>query len=179
GSTPAPKYPVYTQSCPNPENAGYVEICKEGSTQFPPPNQLYDFTVYGPRFNTGPTPIQVPLGDCSGPIQVPSAPLSNPDTIVESPVLGVLVSDVTALAYNSLGMQINELANWTSPDLNAGVGVQAGDVSLETVAKFTSPVRVLQSVRSLCFPQPVYPIFRWRPARRTKGATVPWSTHTR
>jgi len=134
----APKYPVYTSSCPNPENDGYVEICKAANTQFPPPNQLYDFTVSGPFFNSGPTPIQVPLGDCSGPVQVPSATLQNPDTITESPVIGVLVSDVTALAYNSLGMQINQLANWMSPDLSATVGVQAGDVSLETVATFTN-----------------------------------------
>jgi hypothetical protein len=134
----APKYPVYTQSCPNPENDGYVEICKAANTQFPPPSQLYDFTVSGPFFSSGPTPIQVPLGECSGPVQVPSATLQNPDTITESPVLGVLVSDVTALAYNSLGMQINQLANWISPDLNASVGVQAGDVSLETIATFTN-----------------------------------------
>ncbi len=138
GNTPDPKYPIYTQSCPNPENDGYVEICKAANTQFPPPNQLYDFTVSGPFFNSGPTPIQVPLGECSGPIQVPSATLANPDTITESPVIGVLVSDVTAIAYNSLGMQINQLANWTLPDLNAGVGVQAGDVSLETIATFTN-----------------------------------------
>jgi hypothetical protein len=134
----APKYPFYTQNCPNPENAGYVEICKAANTQFPPPNQLYDFTVSGPFFTSGPAPIQVPLGECSGPVQVPAATLSNPDTITEAPVIGVLVSDVTAIAYNSLGMQINQLASWTLPDLNAGVGVQAGDVSLETVATFTN-----------------------------------------
>ena len=131
-----PKRVDYPQACPNPDNNGYVEICKAANNQYPPPNQLYDFTVTAPFFSSG--TIQVPLGECSGPIQVPSATLANPDTITESPVIGVLVSDVTAIAYNSLGMQINQLANWTLPDLNAGVGVQAGDVSLETVATFTN-----------------------------------------
>ena len=132
----APKYPVYTQSCPNDVNTGYIEICKAANTQFPPPTQLYDFTITGPFFNSG--PIQVPLGDCSGPIQVPAATLPNTDTITETGVLGVLVSDVTAIAYNSLGMEINQLGSWTLPDLNATVGVQAGDVSLETLATFTN-----------------------------------------
>ncbi len=131
-----PKYVTYYTACPNPDNNGHVEICKAGNTRYPPPNQLYDFTVTAPFFRSG--PIQVPLGDCSGPIQVPSATLPNADTITETPVLGVLVSDVTAIAYNSLGMEINQLGSWTLPDLNATVGVQAGDVSLETVAIFTN-----------------------------------------
>jgi len=129
----SPKYPVYYNSCPNP---GYLEICKAASTQNPPPNQLYDFTVTAPLFSS--ETIQVPLGDCSGPIQVPSATLPNVDTITESPVIGVLVSDVTAIAYNPLGQQFNQLGTWMLPDLNAGVGVQPGDVSLGTIATFTN-----------------------------------------
>jgi hypothetical protein len=115
---------------------GYVEICKAANVQYPPPNQLYDFTVTAPFFSSG--TIQVPLGECSGPVEVPGATPPAPVTITESPVIGVLVSDVTAFSYNQLGQYVNELINWSEPDLNATVGVQAGDESLETLATFTN-----------------------------------------
>ncbi len=116
---------------------GYVEICKAANTQLPPPNQLYDFTLTAPFFSFG--PIQIPLGDCSGAIQVPAgATCPNCLTITESPVPGVLVSNVTAYSYNILGQYVNELLGWTEPDLNATVGVAQGDQSLETLATFTN-----------------------------------------
>ncbi len=131
-----PKYVVYNQGCANPDNNGYIEICKQGDPNYPPPNQLYDFTVTAPQFSTG--TIQVPLGECSGPIQVPSATAPNSDTITEAPVIGVLVDNVTAIAYDNLGFKINQLDSWVEPDLNASVYVQPGDQSLETLATFTN-----------------------------------------
>ena len=110
---------------------GYVEICKASDPAYPVTG-LFTFTATIFTFSSG--PITVPVGECSGAIQVPSGNV----TITETPVLGVLVDDVTAVAYNSLGQQIPELLAWTEPDLNATVGVQAGDVSLETLATFTN-----------------------------------------
>ncbi len=110
---------------------GYVEICKASDPAYPVTG-LFTFTATIFTFNSG--PVMVPVGDCSGAVQVPSGNV----TITETPELGVLVDDVTAIAYNSLGQQIPELLNWTLPDLNAIVGVQAGDVSLETLAIFTN-----------------------------------------
>ena len=83
-------------------------------------------------FSTG--TLQVPLGSCSGPVQVPSGNV----TIAETPVSGVLVSDVDAYSYNQLGEYVNQLMSWTEPDLSAVVGVDKGDVSLETLATFTN-----------------------------------------
>jgi len=111
---------------------GYVEICKQGDTTNPPPNQLYQFTVTAAGFTSG--QLEVPLGDCSGSVQVPSGTV----TITETPVIGVLVDNVTAYSYDQYGNYINELLTWTPPDLNANVGVMPGDVSLETVATFTN-----------------------------------------
>jgi len=128
----SPKYVMYNTGCPNPDNNGYLEICKQGNTQYPPPNQFYDFTAAAPLFSTG--TVQVPLGGCSGSIQVPAGALN----LSETPVSGVLVSDVTAYSYNQLGQYVNELINWTQPDLSAVVGVMPGDISLETEAIFTN-----------------------------------------
>jgi len=131
-----PKYVLYNTGCPNPDNNGYLEICKQGNSQYPPPNQLYDFTVTAPLFSTG--TVQVPLGGCSGSIQVPGGNPSAPVIITETPVSGVLVSDVTAYSYSQLGQYENQLQAWMEPDLSATVGVMAGDVSLETEAIFTN-----------------------------------------
>ncbi|MGB8886038.1 MAG: hypothetical protein WCC87_04900 [Candidatus Korobacteraceae bacterium] len=110
---------------------GYVEICKASDPAYPVTG-VFTFTASIFTFTSG--PIMVPVGDCSGGIQVPSGNV----TITETPKLGILADDVTAIAYNSLGQQIPELISWTEPDLNATVGVQAGDVSLETLATFTN-----------------------------------------
>ena len=115
-----------------PYNDGYLEICKQGNTQYPPPNQVYDFTATASMFSSG--TVQVPLGSCSGPLHVPSGDL----TVSETPVTGVLVSDVEAYSYNQLGQYVNQLMTWTEPELSAVVGVDKGDVSLETLATFTN-----------------------------------------
>ena len=131
-STAEPKYVVYSEGCPNPDNNGYVEICKQGNPEYPPPNQLYDFTATAPLFSSG--TIQVPLGECSGAIEVPSGQV----TITEAPTIGVLVSDVTACSYNVFGECVPDLISWTQPDLFATVPVTQGGVSSETLTTFTN-----------------------------------------
>ncbi len=131
-----PKYVVYNKGCANPDNNGYVEICKQGDPNYPPPNQIYDFTVTAPLFSTG--TIQVPLGECSGPLHVPGATAPNSVTITEAPVVGVLVDNVTAYSYDGQGFKIPELDKWTEPDLFATVYVEPGDVAQETLATFTN-----------------------------------------
>jgi hypothetical protein len=127
-----PKYVVYSQSCPDPDNNGYVEICKVGNTEFPPPPGLYDFTATAPFFSSG--TIQVPLGECSGAVEVPSGQV----TLTETPTVGVLVSDVTACSYNLFGQCVPDLISWMPPDLSATVPVASGGISLETLATFTN-----------------------------------------
>ncbi|MGA7462494.1 MAG: hypothetical protein WBW69_19830 [Candidatus Korobacteraceae bacterium] len=127
-----PKFAVYNVSCPNPANNGYVEICKQGNPEYPPPNQLYDFTATAPLFSSG--TIQIPLGECSGAIEVPSGQV----TVTEAPTIGVLVSDVTACSYNVFGECVPDLISWTQPDLFATVPVTQGGVSSETLTTFTN-----------------------------------------
>jgi hypothetical protein len=110
---------------------GYVEICKASDPDHPVTG-VFTFTATIFTFNSG--PIEVPVGQCSGSIQVPSGAV----TVTETPVLGVAVSDVTAIAYDELGFQHNELNSWTQPDLNAIVNVMAGDVDEETLTTFTN-----------------------------------------
>ena len=85
-----------------------------------PVTGVFTFTATIFTFNSG--PIEVPVGQCSGSIQVPSGAV----TVTETPVLGVAVSDVTAIAYDEFGFQHNELNSWTQPDLNAIVNAAGG-----------------------------------------------------
>ena len=110
---------------------GYIEICKASNPSYPVTG-LFTFTATTPGFNSG--PISIPVGQCSGSIRIPSGAV----TVTETPVLGVAVSDVTALAYDELGFQHNELDSWTLPDLQAIVTVNAGDVEEETLTTFTN-----------------------------------------
>ncbi len=110
---------------------GYLEICKESNPDHPVTG-TFTFTATNFGFNSG--PIQVPVGQCSGPIQVPSGAV----TVTETPVLGDLVSNVTAYSYDSLGFYVDELNSWTLPDLHAIVNVVADDQDEETVATFTN-----------------------------------------
>jgi hypothetical protein len=126
-----PKYPRYTESCPNPDNDGYVEICKKSNPSYPV-RGIFDFTVTAPFFSSG--TIEVPVGECSGAIQVPSGTV----TITETPKIGVAVSNVTAYSDNQGGFHVPELKSWTAPNLNATVGVKPGGVSGETLANFTN-----------------------------------------
>jgi hypothetical protein len=118
---------VYLGSRPT----GYVEICKQSNPSYPV-SGIFDFTATAPFFNSG--TIEVPVGACSGAVQVPYGAV----TITETPTIGDLVSSVTAYSYNILGQYVNELINWTEPDLYATVGVAQGDESLETLATFTN-----------------------------------------
>ena len=59
-------------------------------------------------------------------------------TVTETPVLGVAVSSVTAIAYDELGFQHDELNSWTLPELHALVNVMAGDEDEETLTTFTN-----------------------------------------
>ena len=132
---------------------GYVEICKASDPAYPVTG-VFTFTASIFTFTSG--PIMVPVGDCSGGIQVPSGNV----TITETPKLGILADDVTAIAYNSLGQQIPELISWTEPDLNATVGVQAGDV----VAGDSRDLYELHgAVR-----WPVEDLYRWEPNQRKR-----------
>lgn len=126
-----PKYVVYSQSFPNPDNNGYIEVCKQSNPSHPVTG-IFDFMVKAPLFSSG--TVEVPVGECSGSIQVPSGTV----TITETPVIGVAVSNVTATSYNQDGFPVNELISWTAPDLNATVTVVPGDVALETLATFTN-----------------------------------------
>ena len=76
---------------------GYIEICKQSDPAHPVTGS-FTFTATTPGFSAG--PITVPVGQCSGSIQVPSGAV----TVTESPVLGVAVSNVTAFAYDELGV---------------------------------------------------------------------------
>ena len=126
-----PKYVSYSQSCPNPDNNGYLEICKQSNPYYPVTG-TFDFTATAPQFGT-PT-IQVPVGECSGPVEVPSGQV----TVTEAPTIGDLVSDVTACSYNEFGECVPDLIGWTLPDLYATVPVASGGVSSETLTTFTN-----------------------------------------
>jgi hypothetical protein len=126
-----PKYPVYYTSCPNPDNNGYVEICKQSNPEFPV-SGIFDFTATVPFFSSG--TIEVPVGECSGAVQVPSGQV----TVTEAPTVGDLVSDVTACSYTPFGHCVPDLISWTPPDLYATVPVNAGGISEETLATFTN-----------------------------------------
>ena len=110
---------------------GYLEICKASDPKNPVTG-TFGFTATRTGFNSG--PISVPVGQCSGPVQVPSGAV----TVTETPVLGVAVSNVTAIAYDELGFLHNELLAWTQPDLHALVNVMAGDEDEETLTTFTN-----------------------------------------
>jgi hypothetical protein len=126
-----PKYPRYTASCPNPDNDGYIEVCKRSNPAHPVTG-IYDFTATAPYFSSG--TLEVPVGECTGAVQVPSGTV----TVTETPVIGVAVSKVTAYSDNQGGFRVPELISWTAPDLNATVGVVPGDVALETLVTFTN-----------------------------------------
>ena len=126
-----PKYVVYSQACPNPDNNGYVEICKQSNPNYPVTG-TFDFMATAPFFNSG--TIQVPVGECSGPVEVPSGQV----TVTETPTIGDLVSDVTACSYNEFGECVPDLISWTLPDLYATVPVATGGVSSETLTTFTN-----------------------------------------
>ena len=110
---------------------GYIEICKASDPNHPVTGS-FTFTATTPIFNSG--PISVPVGQCSGAIKLTSGAV----TVTETPVLGVAVSKVTAIAYDELGFQHNELNSWIQPDLYAIVNVMAGDVDEETLTTFTN-----------------------------------------
>jgi hypothetical protein len=126
-----PKYVVYSQSFPNPDDNGYLEVCKQSNPSYPVTG-IFDFTVTAPLFSSG--TLEVPVGECTGAVQVPSGTLN----VAETPVIGDLVSNVTATSYNQDGFPINELISWTAPDLNATIGVEPGDIAQETLATFTN-----------------------------------------
>lgn len=134
-----PKYVTYNQSCPNPDNDGYIEVCKQSNPAFPVKG-TFNFTVTTPMYSSGPE--GVPVGECSGPIQVPPGNV----TVTETPQAGVSVSDVTAYSYSSGGAYIDQLVSWPAPNppnppnpYAAVVGVASGnDVALETIATFTN-----------------------------------------
>jgi hypothetical protein len=141
-----PKSILYYQSCPNPDNDGYVEICKQSS---PPPDQvpvgeIFDFTATAPFFNSG--SLEVPVGECSGPVQVPSGPV----TVTEAPTISVLVSDCTAISYNLLGFPVLQTPIWTVPDLNCTVNVEPGDVAQETLATVTNYAATTPGQLKIC-----------------------------
>ena len=128
----APKYVIYNQNCANPDNDGYVEICKESNPEYPV-SGIFDFTVTAPLFSSG--TIQVPVGECSGAVQVPSGLV----TVAEAPTIGDLVSNFTACSYNQFGQCLPDLFSWTLPNLYAtDVPVNAGGVSEETLATVTN-----------------------------------------
>ena len=110
---------------------GYIEICKASDADHPVTGQ-FTFDATTPGFDSG--PITVPVGQCSGAIKVPSGAV----TVTETPKLGVAVNKVTAIAYDELGFQHNELGSWTLPDLHALVHVMAGDQDEETLTTFTN-----------------------------------------
>jgi hypothetical protein len=130
GITHEPKYIAYNQSCPNQDNDGFVEICKQSNSSFPV-SGIFDFIATAPYFSTG--TIAVPVGECSGAIQVPSGTV----TLTEAPQIGIAISDFTAISYDLLGATVNQLLKWTAPDLSATVNVVAGDVAQETLATVT------------------------------------------
>ena len=122
---------IFVSSQREASEPGYLEICKASDPAHPVTGTFtFTATIFG--FNSG--PIQVPVGDCSGAIQVPSGAV----TITERPVLGDLVSNVTAFAYDDLGFYHDELLSWTVPDLHAIVNVMAGDQDEETLATVTN-----------------------------------------
>jgi hypothetical protein len=110
---------------------GYLELCK-ASDPAHPVTGVFTFTATIFSFNSG--PISISVGQCSGSIEVPSGAV----TVTETPKLGVAVSNVTAIAYDELGFQHNELNSWTQPDLHAIVNVMAGDEDEETLTTFTN-----------------------------------------
>ena len=107
----------------------------------------FDFTATAPFFSSG--TVEVPLGECSDRFRFPSGTV----TLAETPMIDDVVSKVTAFSYDIDGEYINELKSWIRPDLNANIGIMAGDVSLETVAtfdqrrSFAGPVEDLQDRR--------------------------------
>ncbi len=128
----SPKYVIYNQNCSNPDNNGYIEICKQSNPEYPV-SGIFDFTVTAPLFSSG--TIQVPVGECSGAVQVPSGEV----TVTEAPTIGDLVSNFTACSYNQFGQCLPDLISWTLPNLYAtDVPVNAGGVSEETIATVTN-----------------------------------------
>ena len=123
-----PKYVNFSENCCD---TGYIEICKQSDPAHPVTG-TYTFTPTA-SFFTG-SPVQVPVGQCSGAQQVPSGAV----TLTETAVLGIAVDDVTAYSYNDLGFYVDELNTWLIPELHAIVNVVAGDVELETIATFTN-----------------------------------------
>jgi hypothetical protein len=130
-----PKYPVYYSGCPNPDLNGHVEICKLSDPSHPVTG-TFEFTATAPFFSSG--DLKVPVGYCSGPVEVPAADPRGVVTVTEKPVLGDLVSNVTAYSYDQYGFKIDELKSWTLPELHADVYVVPGNIDLETVATFTN-----------------------------------------
>jgi len=126
-----PKYVMYYTGCPNPDNNGYLEICKQSNPEYPV-SGIFDFTATVPFFSSG--TIEVPVGECSGAVEVPSGQV----TVTEAPTIGDLVSDVTACSYNIFGQCVPDLISWTLPDLYATVPVASGGVSSETLTTFTN-----------------------------------------
>lgn len=110
---------------------GYIEICKQSDPDHPVTG-TFDFNIMNGNYHRG--PISVPVGQCSGSVQVPSGVV----TVAESPVLGVAVSDVSAIAYDGLGFRQDELRSWNVPDLHATMNVLEGDVDQETLTTFTN-----------------------------------------
>ncbi len=110
---------------------GYIEICKQSDPNYPVTG-TFDFNIMNGNFHFG--PISVPVGQCSGSVQIPSGVV----TVNESPVLGVAVSNVTAIAYDGLGHRHDELDSWNVPDLHATMNVLEGDVDQETLTTFTN-----------------------------------------
>ena len=123
-----PKYVNFSENCCD---TGYIEICKQSDPAHPVTG-TYTFTATA-SFFTG-SPVQVPVGQCSGVQQVPSGAV----TLTEAAVLGIAVDDVTAYSYNDLGYYVDQLNTWLRPQLHATVNVAAGDVDLETIATFTN-----------------------------------------
>jgi hypothetical protein len=126
-----PKYVVYSQGCPDPDNNGDVEICKQSNPEYPV-SGIFDFTATAPFFSSG--TIEVPVGECSGAVEVPPGQV----TLTEAPTIGDLVSNVTACSYNEFGECVPDLISWTLPDLYATVPVASGGVSSETLTTFTN-----------------------------------------
>ena len=111
---------------------GYVEICKASDPDHPVTG-VFTFTASIFTFNSG--PIRGPRWSM---LQGPSRCL-----LARLPLLKLRCSEsrssnVTAIAYDELGFQHNELNSWTQPDLNAIVNVMAGDVDEETLTTFTN-----------------------------------------
>jgi hypothetical protein len=131
-----PKYVQYNVSCPNIDNDGYVEVCKQSNPAFPVTG-TFDFTITAPQYSSG--VLSVPVGECSGPIQVPSGTV----TISETPTAGDTLSDVSAYSYTANGSYVDQLVafpaqNPPNPSAAEVATVPGNNVALETIATFTN-----------------------------------------